>query len=82
MNNLKKIIIVGGFLIGFPLLGIGLYMDAKHPEEEYYIRNTIVKCAGILPFCASLAVSIGEIMEDRIKKIHEEEDYSERYKDF
>jgi hypothetical protein len=59
MNNLKKIIIVGGFVIGLSLLGIGLYMDKKHPEERYYVRNTIVKCAGILPFCASLAVSFG-----------------------
>jgi hypothetical protein len=33
--------------------------------------NTIVKCAGILSFCTSLAVSFGEIVGDRIKRNHE-----------
>jgi len=75
MNNLKKIVLIGGFLVGYPLIGIGLYMDQKHPEEEYYARNTAVKIVGIVPFSASLAVSISEIMEERIKKDKEDDYY-------
>ncbi len=60
MNKLEKIITIGGFVIGVPLLSLGLYMD-KFPERDNYL----LKCLGLIFCSAGAGMILHEIVEEK-----------------
>jgi hypothetical protein len=64
MNSLEKILIIGGFAVGLPLLGIGLYRD-KFPEK--YQNNYTLKFFGLLPCAGSAGIIFRKSLEKEDK---------------
>jgi len=56
MNKLERISAVGGFIIGFSLLVVGLYKDNKNE----YTKDILIKGAGLI----SLAVGSGLVLRE------------------
>jgi len=68
MNKLEKIFVVGGIVIGLSLVGFGLYRDNKFPEYKDYIKNTIIKGAGLVSFVTGCGLGLGRMLEEEDKR--------------